>query len=94
MSGARPAMTFTISLSAEAEKELCERAAELGQDVSQYVRRLISWDLRESRAVAMALAPFREQVARSGMTEDELDEFFEEVREENWQAKPMPKSSH
>jgi len=35
----------------------------------------------------LALAPFRRQVEESGMTDDELGDFFEEVREEVWQEK-------
>jgi hypothetical protein len=38
-----------------------------------------------------ALAPFRRQVQESGLTDEELRAFFEEVREEVWrerQAKP------
>jgi len=80
-------MTITIRLPPETEKELVERASRLGQDVSEYVQQLIAWDIREPRAVALALAPFREQVERSGMTDDELVTFFEGIREEVWQEK-------
>jgi len=80
-------MTITIRLPPETEKELVERASRLGQDVSEYVQQLIAWDIREPRAVALALAPFRNEVERSGMTEGELDEFFEGVREEVWREK-------
>jgi hypothetical protein len=37
--------------------------------------------------VEQALAPFRRQVEESGLTDDELGDFFEEVREEVWQDK-------
>jgi hypothetical protein len=34
-----------------------------------------------------ALAPFRREVDQSGISDQELRVFFEEVREEIWQAK-------
>ncbi len=34
-----------------------------------------------------ALAPFRKEIAESGMTDDKLLKFFEEVREEVYQEK-------
>jgi hypothetical protein len=38
-------------------------------------------------AVDHALAPFRRQLEESGISDDELGAFFEEVREEVWQEK-------
>ena len=58
-----------------------------GRDVAEYVRLLIERDIEGPSAVDQALAPFRRQVEESGMTDDELGEFFEEVREEVWQTR-------
>jgi hypothetical protein len=77
-------MSITISLSPEEEKSLRERAARAGQDVAAYVRRLIQ---REIHGVSEALAPFRHDVEKSGISDEELRAFFEEVREEIWQEK-------
>jgi hypothetical protein len=52
--------------------------------VAVYVHRLIERDLRD---VDEALAPFRRQVEKSSISDDELGAFFEEVREEIWQEK-------
>ena len=80
-------MTITIRLSDEEQRRLAERAARNGRDVADYVHLLIERDIQEPAAVDQALAPFRRQVEESGMTDDELGDFFEEVREEVWQEK-------
>ncbi len=77
-------MSITISLSPEEEKGLRERAARAGQDVAAYVRQIIH---REILGASEALAPFRYEVANSGISHEELRVFFEEVREEIWQEK-------
>jgi hypothetical protein len=77
-------MSITINLTPDEERKLLERAARNGQDVTAYVHRLIERDIR---GVDEALAPFRRQVAESGISDDELGAFFEEVRDEVWQEK-------
>ena len=51
------------------------------------VHRLIQRDLGGAASVNEALAPFRRQVEESGLSDDELGAFFEEVRDEVWQEK-------
>jgi hypothetical protein len=80
-------MTITVRLSDEEQRQLAERAARNGRDLVDYVHLLIERDIQGSAAVDQALAPFRRQVEESGMTDDELGDFFEEVREEVWQEK-------
>jgi predicted transcriptional regulator len=80
-------MTITIRLSDDVQQRLAERAARSGRDVADYVHLLIERDIQELAAVDQALAPFRRQVEESGMTDDQLADFFEEVREEVWQEK-------
>jgi len=77
-------MSLTINLSPDQERRLLERAARNGQDVTAYVHRLIERDIEDA---AEALAPFRRQVSESGISDDELNSFFEEVRDEVWQQK-------
>jgi hypothetical protein len=77
-------MSITINLTPDEERKLLERAARNGQDVTAYVHRLIERDIND---VDEALAPFRRQVAESGISDDELGSFFEEVREEVWEEK-------
>jgi hypothetical protein len=79
-------MSLTVSLSPDQERRLFERAAERGKDPADYVRDLIDRDIHRP-SLDEVLAPFRRQVEESGMSDDELGAFFEEVREEVWQAK-------
>jgi len=80
-------MTITIRLSDDEQRRLAERAARNGRDLAGYVHLLIERDIQEPGAVNQALAPFRREVEQSGMTDDELGDFFEEVREEVWREK-------
>jgi hypothetical protein len=88
-------MTITISLSPETEVKLRRCAAQTDQTVEQFVEGLVerivrgvngasdtATPLRGTLPSDDALAPFRRDVAESGMTDEELLEFFEEVREE------------
>jgi hypothetical protein len=85
--GANDVVTITIQLSDEEQLKLAERAARNGRDLADYVHLLIERDVQEPSALDQALAPLRRQVEESGMTDDELGDFFEEVREEVWQEK-------
>ena len=77
-------MSITIQLTPEEETKLLKRASRAGQDVTTYVRMLIERDIAD---VDEALAPLRRQVEGSGMSDDDLHAFFQEVREEAWQEK-------
>jgi hypothetical protein len=87
-------MTITIELSPEDERRLEERAAQLGQDMAGYLRRLIEDDLEAarpagSRAFAEILAPVHEDFRASGMTEGELDALLDEaLRESRAERRP------
>jgi hypothetical protein len=76
-------MTLTITLSPKAERALQERATRDGRDVNDLARELIE------RGVLVPpldeiLDPFRREVAASGLNQAELDELFEEARNEAW----------
>jgi hypothetical protein len=85
-------MNITISLAPEAEVKLCKRAAENGLAPDAYARKLLEQALNGGAGAALSrhpaaaldeiLAPFREEVEKSGMTDDELRDFFTEVRNE------------
>jgi hypothetical protein len=49
--------------------------------VTDYVHHLIARDLQ---SVDEALAPFRRQVEESGMSDEDVQSFFEDVRDEVW----------
>ena len=83
----RCAMTLTINLSAEMERMLQARASASGQKVTEFVARTLEEKLRAQPTADELLAPFRKQVEDSGMTDEQLGGFFEEVREEVWREK-------
>jgi hypothetical protein len=81
-------MTITITLTTETEEKLRSRAAENGLTLDDFTRRLIEEGLNgttgngPNAALSEVLAPFRKEVADSGITDDELKDFFTEVRDE------------
>jgi hypothetical protein len=85
--GAKTLMTITIRLSDEEERRLSERAALDGQDVIDYVHRLIRRDIEAPTTLEQILAPLRQQFKESGMGDKDLDALVEEAREEVWQEK-------
>lgn len=74
-------MSITIKISEETERILAERAARYGQSLETYASTLLK---RESRAKTIdeILEPFRRSFEESGMTEDQLDEFVDQIRKD------------
>jgi hypothetical protein len=65
----------TLRLSDTARAKLAEQAASSGQDISAVASDLIEHAIAQP-SVDEVLAPFRKQVAQSGMSDEELDAFF------------------
>ncbi len=92
-------MTITIDLPSEVETKIKTQASNNGVKVEDYVKTLIkeASDRREQieknseKSFDEILAPVRKGFRESGMSEDEILEFFEEVREEVWQEKQNQK---
>lgn len=80
-------MTLTIELPPELETTLRQQAARSGQDVQAFVLQAVQEKIAKARTFEEICAPFAEAVAAAGMTDDEFDRFFDEVREEVWQEK-------
>lgn len=78
-----------VKLTPEKGKLLQERASKQGMDIDHYLTKLIDRDLT-SPTIDEILAPFRADVASSGMTQEELDQFFKGVRKEVSAAKRNP----
>jgi predicted transcriptional regulator len=76
-------MTLTLELPAETERELSALAKVSGRTPEAVAAELLERHLA-LRTMDEILAPFRKEVAESGMTEAELDAFFQEVRQEVW----------
>ena len=81
-------MTITITLSPEEEARLRQRATESGEDVNRFLHTLIQRELQEEGALhagmtfEQILAPVHEYSRRMGYTEEDLDEVFEQARNE------------
>ncbi len=73
---------LTIDLTPDVKMALEHKAK--GQDIKLFVQKLIQKQaLRPT--LDEALAPVRQEFAESGMTEDELDEFMNSVRDKAYQ---------
>ena len=80
-------MTVTLELEPEVESLLEKRAKADGCDVQDYVKKLITKEVNRQRTFDEILAPFRQAVDKSGVSDDELDALFTEARKEVFQAK-------
>jgi plasmid stability protein len=80
-------MDLVISLPPDLENKLRQRAADVGKDASTFAREALEESLRGPRTLDEILAPFRKQVAQSGMSDREMDEFYESLRDEAWQER-------
>lgn len=94
-------MSLTITLPPETEKKLREYAEQAGQTAEGFVRQLVEREVLhangspalEAPAVSKRrtfdeiFAPLRQEVAASGITDEELDSLLEQAREEVWQAR-------
>jgi predicted DNA-binding protein len=85
-------MDLVITLPADLEKKLRQHAADLGKDASTFAREALEEKLREPRTIDEILAPFRKQVVQRGMSDQEMDEFYEGLRDEAWQERQGPNS--
>src|SRR5712691_7590441 len=75
-------MTITLTMPPETQRKLVERAARAGQNVESLACELIERSLNDEPTLDEILAPFRRQVAASGLSESELTALFEESRDE------------
>ncbi len=80
-------MRLTIELSPTVESRLAAHAARQGTTAEAVVKELVEQKFMEPRTFDEILAPFRQSVAESGMTDEELDALVEEARELHWQEK-------
>jgi hypothetical protein len=73
-------MALTISLPAEAEARLKERAAAAGCDVASYVADLVRHFADAPTPLELLSGPIQERFAASGLTEDELADELERTK--------------
>jgi hypothetical protein len=92
-------MTITVDLPPEVEAKIKTQALQDGVEVEDYVKTLIeeATERREriekesEKSFAEILAPIHKEFEESGMSEEKLTEFLEEMREEVWQEKQRAK---
>jgi hypothetical protein len=75
-------MTVTLELESEVESLLEKRARAEGCDVKGYVEKLVERDVNRARTFDEILAPFRDAVELSGISDEELDTLFTASRQE------------
>lgn len=80
-------MTLTFDLEPEMTSLLEKRARADGCDIEGYVKKLIEEDVSRKRTFDEILAPFRQAVERSGISDDDLDSLFTQARKEVFSAK-------
>jgi hypothetical protein len=73
-------MTITIEISKEAERRLRKRADLSGKEVGAFVRDLVEREAeRPEPTFEELVAPIHEDFAKSGMTQEELDQLTDEL---------------
>ena len=80
-------ITITLTIPPETQRKLVEWATRVGRDVESLACELIERSLDSDPTLDDILAPFRRQVAESGMSESELAALFEESRDEVYRDK-------
>lgn len=85
-------MELTITISEETQGALAQRARAHGySDLSKYVERLISTDLLAATSFDDMLTPIRQTFRESGLSSVELEQLFEETREDVYQESTAQK---
>jgi hypothetical protein len=75
-------MTVTLELESEVESLLEKRARAEACDIKGYVEKLVEREVNRERNFDEILAPFRDAVERSGISDDDLDTLFTEAPRE------------
>src|SRR5271165_1869275 len=85
----RRTMTRTIEIPIPEEllRLVDERAQTAGLPREAYIRAILSKDVRSEPSISEVLAPFRDQVAGSGISDEELDHLFSRAREESYRGR-------
>jgi hypothetical protein len=82
----RTQISLRLQLSHKARQKLVRQAARSGEHLDVYASKLLERAITQPSADEL-LAPFRKQVADSGMSDEQLDAFHENLRTKVWNAK-------
>jgi hypothetical protein len=80
-------MTLTIHVRENTKAVLEEKAKTSGKAFVEYVEELLEKEADKPKTIDEILAPFRREVETSGITDEEFDDFIEEIRDEIYQEK-------
>ena len=79
--------TIEIPIPDELLTLIDQRARREGVERAEYIQAVLSREMKTDASVSEILAPFRAEVAASGITDEELNGLFEEAREESFNAR-------
>ncbi len=85
-------MSVSIEFPPDIEAALRERLARSPQNVTAFVVEAVREKLSRTKTLDEICAPLAQSVAAAGVTDDELDQLFEEARENVWQANQSQRS--
>lgn len=75
-------MKVVLELKPEVEEALEKKAKANGFEINVYLEKLIEKDVDRPKTLDEILAPFRQEVEQSGISDNELEAMVEETREE------------
>jgi hypothetical protein len=79
--------TIEIPLPEELLRLVDAKAHSTGLERDAYIRAVLSKEVTSEPSISAILAPFRDQVAGSGLSDEELDRLFSETRMESYQER-------
>ncbi len=85
-------MTITIDLPKEVETALKKKALADGTDIQNYILETLKIKAFKP-SLDEILAPVRQDFEESGMSEDDLNVFLDDLREKVWQEKQIAKKN-
>ena len=78
---------MTVEFPPDIEATLRERLARVPQSVTAFVVEAVREKLSRNKPLDEICAQFAQSVSTSGVSDDELDQLFEEARENVWKTK-------
>ena len=84
--------TIEVPLPDDLLRLVDEKARSAGLKREAYIRAVLSKDVTGEPSISEILAPFRDQVLGSGLSNDDLDSMFSAAREESHQERNRSKN--
>ena len=79
--------TIEIPLPEELLRLVDEKAHSTGLERDDYIRAVLSKEVAGEPSISEILAPFRDQVANNGISDEGLNRLFTETREESYRER-------